>query len=66
MDAFDKAFGVTMQIGLGTLGFFVALLLLRITIEVAGFMLGSSLGTLIFAWFLYKAYKRYRKRHPEK
>lgn len=65
MDSFEKAFVITMQIGFGALGFFVALLLLRITIEVAGFLLGSSLGTLIFAWILYKLYRRYQKRHPE-
>ncbi len=64
MGYFDKAFDWTMKIGFGALGFFLAILLLRITLEVAGFLLGSTLGTLVFAWLLYAGYKRYRKNHP--
>lgn len=64
MNYFDRVFDWTMKIGFGALGFFLAVLLLRITLEVAGFLLGSTLGTVIFAWLIYMWYKRYRRNHP--
>jgi Na+-driven multidrug efflux pump len=63
MSYFDKAFDLTMRIGFGALGIFLGILLLRITLEVAGFLLGSTLGTIVFAGLLYAWYKRYRRNH---
>lgn len=57
MDWFAKAMTATIMIGFGLLGFYVGLLVIKIAIDVAGVMLGSSVGTLLLAWILYKLYK---------
>lgn len=53
MDIFGKALAWTMAIGFALMGIYVGLLILRIAIEVAGFLLGSSLGTLVLVFLLY-------------
>ena len=57
MDWFAKAMTATIMIGFGLLGFYVGLLVIKIAIDVAGVLLGSSIGTLLLAWILYKLYK---------
>jgi len=57
MDWFTKAMSWTITIGLGLLGVYVGLLILRIAIGVAGFLLGSSLGTIVLALILYHWWK---------
>lgn len=53
MDIFGKALAWTMAIGFALMGIYVGLLILRIAIEVAGFLLGSSLGTFVLVFLLY-------------
>lgn len=57
MDWFAKAMTATIMIGFGLLGFYVGLLVIKIAIDVAGVLLGSSIGTLLLAWILWKLYK---------
>lgn len=61
MEWFDKLFSWTIMIGFGTLGIMCGLVVLRVAVGVAGVLLGSTLGTLILAWILWKAWKRYDK-----
>lgn len=58
MDYFGKAFYMTIGIGFGILGFFTGILLIKVAIEVAGALLGSSLGTILLAWILYTLWKK--------
>lgn len=57
MDWFAKAMTGTIMLGFGMLGFYVGLLVIKIAIDVAGVLLGSSIGTIFLAWILYKLYK---------
>lgn len=61
MEWFDKAMHYTFMVGFGALGVLAALCVIRIAVEVVGFMLGSTLGTLILAGIVYHCYKRYHK-----
>lgn len=65
MDMFEKCFYWTLAIGFGALGIFVGLLVLKIAIGVAGFLLGSSTGTLVLAWFLWKIYEHHKKHSTD-
>ena len=57
MDYFGKALWTTVGIGFGLLGFFTGLLIVKVAIDVAGVLLGSSLGTILLAFVLYELYK---------
>lgn len=63
MEYFDKAMHYTFMIFFGCLGVLVALCVIKIAIEVVGFMLGSTIGTLILGWIAWRYYKRYRETH---
>ena len=58
MDWFGKAVAWTVTAGFVLMGVYVGLLILRMAIGVAGFMLGSSLGTLVLALILWCWYKK--------
>lgn len=60
MDWFEKAVSWTIAGGFILLGIYVGLLVLRIAIGVAGFMLGSSVGTIFLAIILWGFYKRHK------
>lgn len=62
MNLFEKAFAWTVAIGFALMGIYVGLLVLRISIEVAGFLLGSSLGTILLLWVMYMLYKRFKDK----
>ncbi len=58
MDWFGKCMMWTIAIGFGLMGIYVGLLVLRIAIGVAGWMLGSSIGTILLAIILITLYKK--------
>ena len=60
MDWFSKAISWTLAIGFALMGVYVGLLILRIALGVAGVMLGSSIGTILLAIFLWMAYKKFK------
>lgn len=62
MNLFEKAFAWTVAIGFALMGIYVGLLVLRVSIEVAGFLLGSSLGTIVLLWIMYMLYKHFKDR----
>lgn len=62
MDWFGKAMTGTIMLGFGLLGFYVGLLVIKIAIDVAGVLLGSSIGTLLLAWILYKLYQKNKSK----
>jgi len=60
MDWFGKAISWTIAAGFCLMGVYVGLLILRIAFGVAGFLLGSSLGTVLLAILLWNWYKRHK------
>lgn len=60
MDWFGKAISWTLAIGFGLMGVYVGLIILRIALGVAGVMLGSGIGTILLAIFLWMVYKKVR------
>lgn len=62
MEWFDKLFHWTIMVGFGTLGVLCGLLVLRVAIGVTGVLLGSTFGTLIVGFVLWRAWTRYEKR----
>lgn len=58
MNWFEKGIHYTIMAGLFLLGIYIGLLVLRIAIGVAGFLLGSSLGTIVLIIFVYRWYKK--------
>ncbi len=61
----DKAFRITMAVGVACLGVLAALVCFKVALGVTVFLLGSGFGTLLFIWIVWMLYKEYRKRHPE-
>ena len=62
MEWFGKGIYWTIAIGCAIMGMYVGLLVLRIAVEVAGWMLGSSFGTIMLAFILWEVYKRSRDK----
>lgn len=62
MNLFEKAFAWTIAIGFALMGVYVGLLVLRVSIEVAGFLLGSTLGTIVLLWIMWCIYKRFKDK----
>lgn len=60
MDWFTKAISWTIAAGFCLMGVYVGLLILRIAFGVAGFLLGSSLGTILLAMLLWSWYKKHK------
>lgn len=56
-DLFDRAFALTMKFSAIMLGVSAGLCALRFGLNVAGFLLGSALGTLIFIVIMYKLFE---------
>lgn len=65
MEWFDKMMHYTLMIGFGALGVLAALCVIRIALEVVGFMLGSTLGTILLGLVVYHWYKRYKNENKE-
>lgn len=57
MNLFEKAFAWTVAIGFVLLGIWAGLLVLKVAIGVAGFMLGSTVGTIVFLLIMWKLYE---------
>ena len=55
---FQKAMMTTLTIGFGVLGVYVGLCLLRVAIEAAGWMLGTTFGTVVLAIVLWRMYEK--------
>ncbi len=62
MEWFSKAMSYTIAIGFALMGVYVGLLVLRLAIGVAGFMLGSALGTVILAMVMWHWYKKHKEK----
>lgn len=62
MEYFTKAFAWTVAIGFALLGVYTGLLVLRISIEVAGFLLGSTIGTFALLWIMWKLFQKYKDK----
>ena len=60
MDIFTRALRWTMLAGMFLLGIWTGILFLRVAISVVGFLLGSSLGTVILALILWHWYERHK------
>lgn len=65
MEWFDKFFSWTLMVGFGTLGVLCGLLVLRVAIGVTGILLGTTFGTFIVAFILWRAWVRYDKRRSK-
>jgi len=65
MDWFGKAISWTVAIGFAMMGVYVGLLILRIAIGVAGFLLGSSIGTIVLAVIMWEWWKRNRDKFEQ-
>lgn len=57
MNIFTICFKITLAVFLGALGVLCALCVAKVAIAVAGVLLGSTLGTLIFALLIYAIVK---------
>lgn len=62
MNLFEKAFAWTVAIGFVMLGIWAGLLVLKVAIGVAGFMLGSTVGTIVFLLIMWKLYETIKDR----
>lgn len=62
MKYFTKAFAWTVAVGFALLGIYAGLLAFRIGVEIAGFLLGSTLGTFILLWIMYRLYEKYKDK----
>lgn len=61
MDIIRKACAWTITIGLAMMGIYLGLVILRVAIDVAGFMLGSTIGTILFVLVMVKIYEKFLK-----
>ena len=59
---FDKALATTLMVGSAAFGIYVGLCILRVALEVAGTLLGTSFGTILVALLIYKFYERKWKK----
>lgn len=61
MRSFEKAVGYTVGIGYAVFGVYIGLLILRVAFEVAGLLVGSLLGTIVFLLMVRAIYKKLKK-----
>ncbi len=61
MNYFNKALTWTIRIGFAIIGIMVGLVALRVCIAVAGVLLGSTLGTILLAYVVYRVLRNYKE-----